>query len=306
MNCFQKFDDSSPSLNTWPLSSKSVSEFITWAAVKQNLKAKTVKSYLGSLRFIHKLNNMPCENCSGFIPDTILKGIENLEFYMSIMKESKKAMSLPLLKLLGHEIAGADWTPVNKAVVWSACTTAFFGSLRMGEILAKSPSSFNPGETLLWSDVSVKKDSIMIHVKIPKNRNKKGEFVDIFEFKGHNCCPVSAIKNLYKLKGSAGLDHLPVFSLQNGRLLTPVYFGNLIQTLLAPHLGSSATLLCGHSFRAAIPSVLSNSPSLAADTEIKLWGRWSSSSYKLYTRLELERRRAIFFKIASALHRNAQ
>ena len=63
---------------------------------------------------------------------------------MSIMKESKKAMSLPLLKLLGHEIAKADWTPENKAVVWSACTTAFFGSLRMGEILAKSPSSFNP------------------------------------------------------------------------------------------------------------------------------------------------------------------
>ena len=44
----------------------------------------------------------------GFHSGTMLKGIENLEFYMSIMKESKKAMSLPLLKLLGHEIAKAD------------------------------------------------------------------------------------------------------------------------------------------------------------------------------------------------------
>ena len=200
MNCFQKFDDSNPSCHPWPLSGASISEFVTWAAVTQKLKAQTIKSYLSSLKFVHKLNNLPCENCSGFIPDTILKGIENLEFYSSISKESRKAMSLPLLKLLGHEIARADWTTVNKAVVWSACTIAFFGSLRMGEILAKSPDSFNPGENLLWSDLSFKKDSILLHVKIPKNKTKKGEFVDIFEFVGHNCC--FGHKKLEKAKGA--------------------------------------------------------------------------------------------------------
>ena len=232
MNCFQKFDDSNPSCHPWPLSGASISEFVTWAAVTQKLKAQTIKSYLSSLKFVHKLNNFPCENCSGFIPDTILKGIENLEFYSSILKESRKAMSLPLLKLLGHEIARADWTTVNKAVVWSACTIAFFGSLRMGEILAKSPDSFNPGENLLWSDLSFKKDSILLHVKIPKNKTKKGEFVDIFEFVGHNCCPVSAITNLRKLKGPNGLGHTPVFCLENGKLLTPAFFGNLVNPLM--------------------------------------------------------------------------
>ena len=99
MNCFQKFDDSSPSLNTWPLSSKSVSEFITWAAVKQNLKAKTVKSYLGSLRFIHKLNNMPCENCSGFIPDTILKGIENCALFIISLLSHQLCFNRALLQV---------------------------------------------------------------------------------------------------------------------------------------------------------------------------------------------------------------
>ena len=130
--------------------------------------------------------------------------------------------------------------------------------------------------------------------------------MDIFEFEGHNCCPVLAIKNLKKLKGAKSITPFPVFTLKKGMLLTPAYFGSLIQSLLALHLGGSAELICEHSFHAAIPSVLSNSPSLAANSEIKLWGRWSSSSYKLYTRLELEKRRAIFSKIASALHRHAK
>ena len=113
-----------------------------------------------------------------------------------MVRESRKAMSLPLLKLLGHKISKADWITEDKAVFWSAYLIAFFGSLRLGEFLTKNEKKFNPSETLLWQDMTLRDDSLSMLIKIPKNRTKNGEIVDIFSCLGHNCCPIAAIKLL--------------------------------------------------------------------------------------------------------------
>jgi hypothetical protein len=70
-------------------------------------------------------------------------------------------------------------------------------------------------------------------------------------------------------------------------------------SLLERHIGNSAKNFSGHSFRAAIPSALASSPSLASDSDIMLWGRWSSESYKAYVRLKHNARKEIFNKIVS-------
>ena len=223
-----------------------------------------------------------------------------------MVRESRKAKSLPLLKLLGHEISKADWISEDKAVFWSACLIAFFGSLRLGEFLAKNERKFNPSETLLWQDMTLRDDSLSMLIKIPKNRTKNGEIVDIFSCLGHNCCPIAAIKLLEGIIHGSLYPNLPVFSFSNGVLLTPAYLTSFVQSFLFTHIGKSAFLISGHSFRAALPSTLSNCPELGKDEEIKLWGRWSSPSYKLYTRLKLEKRRAIFSKFVSAFNRSSQ
>ena len=128
MKCFNDFSQTSPNIHNWPLSKNSIQEFITWAAVVRKLKSNTIKSYLSSLNLAHKFRDLSGENCVGFTAKMLLRGIENLEFYVDISKESRKAMSLPLLKLIGHELAKADWTVDKKATVWAACSTAFFGS----------------------------------------------------------------------------------------------------------------------------------------------------------------------------------
>ena len=56
--------------------------------------------------------------------------------------------------------------------------------------------------------------------------------------------------------------------------------------LLQLVIGDSAVLISGHSFRAALPFALTNRPDLASDKDIKQWGRWSSASFQLYTRLK--------------------
>jgi hypothetical protein len=44
---------------------------------------------------------------------------------------------------------------------------------------------------------------------------------------------------------------------------------------------------------------LASHPNLATDHEIMIWGRWSSDSYKAYTRLKHEAKLGIFKKIVS-------
>jgi hypothetical protein len=72
-------------------------------------------------------------------------------------------------------------------VVWAACTTAFFGSFRLGEILELSERMFDPPTILRWSVVKVLEDDTVLN----NLRNPKGgssEFVDIFKVPDSTCC----------------------------------------------------------------------------------------------------------------------
>jgi hypothetical protein len=178
---------------------------------------------------------------------------------------------------------------------------SIFGSFRFGEILAPTEWTFNSHETLLWSDVSFSHDSVLIHVKISKNRSKHGEYIDLFPFPGHNCCPMKSLACLRNLN----LDSQPgdpVFRFDSGKLLTSGNLNLVLERLLKPHLGEQAGRIQGHSFRTAIPSALANNPDLAGEDDIKSWGRWSSDSFRLYTRLQHNQKRIIFNKIMSALN----
>ena len=120
--------------------------------------------------------------------------------YNLISVGTRRVMTLPLLKIIGHQNAKLNWTAYSKLILWGACTLAFFGSLRLGKILAPAENCFNPLETLLWSDLKFRSDgSILLHVKIDKSKNKNGSYVDIFNFDVKGCCPVKALTSLQKL-----------------------------------------------------------------------------------------------------------
>ena len=109
-----------------------------------------------------------------------------------------KVMTIQLLRILGHEIALADWSSDSKRVFWSACCTLFFGSFLIGEILSSSEKSFDPSSCLLCGDVKFRQNSILIHVKMPKVKSKEGDYMDLFKFEEKNCCPVRALRGLKK------------------------------------------------------------------------------------------------------------
>ena len=210
-------------------------------------------------------------------------------------------MTLPLLKILGHEISKKSWSADTKLVVWAAMCVAFFGSFRMGELLSKSSGSFNPSDTLLWENIRFLKDgSIQILNKIPKNRLKSEDVIDLFPFPG-NCCPVTT---LCALKAARPLeDKIPVFKFKSGKFLTQLSLNTIIVDCLSPHFGVKAKDYSGHSFRAGLPSALSSCQSLSTEAAIKKWGRWKSSSFQKYTRLNHSAKKEVFSLFSQALQK---
>ncbi len=308
INCAVKsvslFASSTNSQISWPLSSDFLGSYINWAFRLKGLRSSTISAYISALKTIHLLKGLDSSSCNCFLVKSLIRGASNLEIYNSLARSSRKVFTLPALKILGHQLAISDFPKDWIQVVWAACCCAFFGSLRIGEIIPLSSSGFLPQESLLWKDVSfVSKDHVILHIKCSKARTKGGESVDLFSFPGHGCCPVKAL-SLLKASHPPTLrfSSLPVFASPSGSLLTASQLNSIIRSLLKSHLGDDSSSFSCHSFRAAIPSLLAQHPELASSDMIMGWGRWKSSAYLSYTRLRSSQRRKVFAKIADILN----
>jgi len=298
-NNFKKFELENGAKYQWPLNTNVILDYCNWAIRQKQLDPKTVESYVHTLKIMHDLMDLDCSGCKNQLVKMLIRGAENRQIYAGSNSRTRNVITLPLLKLIGHEIAMQNWNTLNKQIFWTACCLAFFGSLRMGEILFSSESSFDPNTSFLWGDIQFRENSLLCHIKSPKSKNKGGDWIDIFEFPGNNCCPV---KSMQKLKDMVGkIDpKMPVFRFQSGKLLTKVNFNSTISGLLKKFEEKGAKF-SGHSFRAGIPATLAKFPELVNDNHIQGWGRWGSKAYLVYTKLKLEQKRKIYAKIVECL-----
>jgi hypothetical protein len=297
LNSYKRFDKDSGTTLIWPFSENSLNRYVSWALKIAKLSPNTVNVYLSDLATCHKLRGLDPSVCNNFFAKTMIKGAKNLASYTATKKTPKAVMTLSCLKILGHEIAKSNWQVSEKSVYWAACTVAFFGSFRMGELLCPAEDSFN-ADTLVWSDVVLTDDSsVVLTIRHPKSNKAGGEKVEVFAFPGHNCCPVKALNRLYNLN-TVGRRDLPVFAFSSSRYLSKKEFNDTLKKLLDPLLPGQAML--GHSFRAGIPSALSAMPDRVTQEEIQAWGRWSSQSYHAYTKHRHLGRRKTFDKFVAA------
>jgi hypothetical protein len=300
MNCLEKFGYIRGVKIMYPVQLEILCDFVSWALLEKGLKADTVKAYLSSINVAHNFRGVN-SHCSNVIITSMLKGAKNMSLYEGLARGTRKVMSYPLMRLLQHQIFNSEWSDDSKLVVWAASLTAYFGSFRLGEILPKS-ENYNVEETLMWSDVKFRnEDSVLIHVKVDKCKNVAGSYIDLFM---SDMLPICPVKTLLRLKASRVGSKLPVFSFANGKMLTANRLVNTIRKLLEPVIGKYANMLCGHSFRAGIPSALAANPNAVSDIDIKNWGRWTSDSYLLYTRLKLKQKSALYSKILKVLNKS--
>ena len=307
-HAFCEFEEATQSANRWPLSAVSVREFTTWCLAVKKLQPASVRTYLSALKLVHTLKGF--SDAPGLKDKTvelILIGAKNLAIANPPQPNSRRVVTLPLLKLIGHRIAESDWADLSKQAVWTACAVAFFSSARLGELLARSETDFDPTSDLTWDQVIFTgSESALIKLRIPKSKDCEGETLDLFPFEGA-CCPLEAMRRLSRLQAETGMRSptLPVFRLANGKNLTVAKLNRILSGLLRDICEKGENSISCHSFRAGIPSALARFPELASSEEVKGWGRWSSDCYKKYARLKVDRKKAIFRKISLAVSRVA-
>jgi len=303
LNAFACFEADSRKVSSWPLPIHVCRSFVIWCYRVRKLASSTIKSYLSGLKCVHNLKGFACDYITeDFVINRLVKGCERVAMNIP-SRNTRRVVTFPLLTNIGTRIAKSDWDPLTKQVFWAASTTAFFGSLRLGEILASSETNHSALSDLTWADVKASSNvSILLRIKQPKS-GEKAEFVDLFRFDGYNCCPVLALQNLRKKQLAAGVydPDLPVFRFGDNTNLTMSRFNESLRLLLSDICVQGESSITCHSFRAGIPSTLSLFPDLASSDLIKGWGRWASDCYLRYTRLKLPQKTNIFEKISWAL-----
>ena len=299
--CFEKFCKSKEIVCKMPVSENYIHAFINWAVFERSMAPATIKVYVQNIATLHKLMRLDDQNCKSFLTKTLIRGAENLNFYKGKPLKQRYVMTLPLLRLFGHELCRAnDWSANSKSVVWTASLVGFFGSFRFAELLSKDEEKFNPYETLLWSDVSLLSDgSAKILNKIPKTRKRGGESISLFPFEKFGCCPIKALKKLKSFGNSRSNE--PVFTFSNGTYLTNANLNEILRFFLSKKIGNRADGYSCQSFRGALPSALAANPALSDDLTIKKWGRWHSSAFEKYTRLSHIAKKSLFEKFVCAL-----
>jgi len=301
LNSWKLYAQHSGKLYTWPFKIDMLRSYVSWALNVKQLQPDTVRVYISDLKLSHQLRSTDTSAFDDFFIKKMLKGADHLRMYELIKNKSKLVMTFQMLKILGHKISKSDWTEEKKRLFWTASCLAYFGSFRMGEILSTDKKgSF---ENLKWSDVKFRKDnSVLINIRFPKViKNANGDFADIFPIENESFCPVKNLKALAKFKEKIGSKNDHVFSFSNGACITTKDFTAELKKLLEPVFGIAVANLSGHSFRAGIPAALCNRPDIANEDDVKSWGRWSSESYKVYTKLKLTARKMIFDKIMCAI-----
>ena len=288
----------------WPMTVENVREFAIWALNTKNLKSSTVKTYLSSIKLAHSLGNLPCPDLlNDTIIKMILKGAENICKLSDIKITTRAPMSLNSLRILGHRLAQTNWKNSSKQLIWTACTVSFFSSCRMGELLSVAEFSFDPKTTLLWKHVNMFSDHIAVFVPYTKCKGLQGHVLEIFPFEMGSCCPYSALKNLYNeaIVKNYYDPEKPVFSFPSKRNLTTKKLNEVLDSLLKDLYNGECTKYSCHSFRAAIPSLISAHPDESYVADIMEWGGWNSSSFSLYTKLDHNRRKILYDKVSVLL-----
>jgi hypothetical protein len=292
---------------TWPLGPNVMQAFAAYCLVEKQLKPSSVKTYISSIVKLHKIKGFHAYESKDKTTESFLRGAANLLMAAPQLKPpTRRVMTLPLLKHLGHRLAGSGWAEDTQQVIWSACLVGFFGTARMGELLAPHELHLDPTATLTWSCTQYRhaSNSFLIHIRLPKISTPEGDFLDLFPYPEPQLCPVAALKRLHGIQAGAGRaqPRHPVFAYTSGKNLTRHGLNSALKVLLADVCDDNNTISC-HSFRAGLPSVMAEHPEEMSAEDIRHWGRWSSNSnsYQAYTRLKTNQKQKLYGKIVNAL-----
>jgi len=292
----------------FPLDVKKIIIFTYWLFNTRKVTANTANTYLSGLRYLHIVRGIEIPMLRPPIVEQLLKGKQHLDAIERSQsnKPRRAPVTLTIMKLLKKAIVAWDTSKEDRSLVWTTCTLAFAGCLRIHEILSRKTSEFDPNFTLLGSDVMIKKTKlgkenikiIQLRLKSPKeDRIGVGKIIDIYQC-GGPICPVKAFERWDSMR-TWRQKSSPLFRMKDGSCLTGRKLNTLLKKFLSPHLDYKKGMFSSHSFRAGMATLMGTLG--FSDEDIMAMGRWSSEAYLNYLKLPRTRRIEIARRIGNAI-----
>ena len=291
----KKFSEDTNTSIEWPLKQNTINGFIIWCSEKNEITANTTKTYLCHLNSIQKLMGFKKFKLNKY--KNLIRGFQIDENLNKKRKNTRETIDFEALKKIKGEIFNQNTCKLFKKSLWAACSIAFFGCFRMGELVPKLENSTDKNFDLLWGDIELGKKHASIKLKSQKNNILKSQYIHIFKFKDDFTCPIKALKKLKKqaIKMDIFSKKKPVFKTGLKKNLTQRKINTFLKTQFPKNRFS------GHSFRAGVPSSLADFPNIANDWHVMGWGRWRSSIFLKYQNRTKKQSKWVFKKIEKAL-----
>ena len=192
-------------------------------------------------------------------------------------KPKRQPITIEMLALIYKQLSTSKLNNHDRQMLWTACTTAFFGFLRSSEYVSPSTNEYDPSTTLLFTDITPMASKVHVNIKSSKTDPFRHGCVLRLCSTNHPICPVNSLKEYYRihLKKSG-----PLFTFSNGCFLTRRKFNEFLKSTLS---NTAQCPISTHSFRigAATTAAAAGLPSWL----IKQLGRWNSTCFETYIRI---------------------
>ena len=250
---------------------------------QQGLAHTSIRTYLSGVRQLQiahgledpKIDQMPRLR-------QILKGVK-----VERGKEGKASRPrMPITPTILRKIK-VIWlnggTSFNSVMLWAAALVTFFSFCRSGEVTVEDESKYDANTHLSFADVMVDNAAspsvVSLNIKYSKTDQGRVGVRVILGRTGDDLCPVSALLDYLSRRGN---KPGALFQWQDGTPLSKTKFVEATrQALTAAQL--PAKDYTGHSFR--IGAATTAAMAGLEDSAIQTLGRWKSSSYLLYIRM---------------------
>ena len=225
-------------------------------------------NYISGVRLLHKYVGVTCEAMDSHDVKLMQRGI-------ALTHDRELPLRRPItIDILGQLAALCDALHPIGVIYKCVFVLAFFGMLRISNLLPVSAGAFNIRENLCNADVWEHTPGLVIMLRWSKTRQTRRQphLVGLPRLRNRpDICPVLAYRQYCKVAPLTARG--PMFVLPNGTVVTQAMARAALKLLLK-HLGLSASLLQFHGFRKGGAQLCY---SLGINVEhIKAHGDWAS------------------------------
>ena len=260
----------------WPPTVDVMINFIAYLS-SHGYQYSTAKTYLAGVSFYIEAHNW-FDPTNSFVIKKMMKGYQRLKPTSDV----RAPITLEMLKTFPLALRNVASSKYEALLFSTAFSVAFFGFLRVGEIVVTSKTG-DSSKVISISDVKACSNTVEINLRYSKtDQLGKSVTLEFSQCESKQICPVTL---LHKFLQQRPKVQGPLFCHYNGLPVTRFQFSAILSKVVQ-FSSPNAPVVRTHSFRIGASSVsyLQN----ISESDIREMGRWSdqSSVYKRYIRLD--------------------